>query len=767
MKLAMKKEKITHAILSDVINQSPVVAFLCTAKEGFPVEYVSENVRQFGYSAEELVAHQISFTNLIHADDLEKVLTDVNAIIQTNNSEYKQQLRILTRSGETRYLDANVRIRRDEQGNPTHYQGIVMDITERKKIELRLQKFSRIVQQNPSSIVITDMDGNIEYVNPKFSEITGYSFEEVVGENPRLLKSGYTSAEEYQRLWKTISSGQEWHGEFHNTRKDGSHFWEYASISPLKDNSGKITHFIAVKEDITEHKQLEKALQASEQKYRNLFEQSKDVICFTTSEGKFLDINKAGLSLFGYNSTEEITRIDIAEELYWNPEEREKFKAAIEKYGHVQDFEVDLKRKNGQRITVLITATPAREENADLIGYRAIIRDITEQKKLQQQLIQAQKMEAIGTLAGGIAHDFNNILAALLGYTELLRDDLEENNRDIAKENLNGIYNAGMRAKELVKQILSFSHKTGQEFKEIQIYLIVNEALKLLRASIPPSIEIRKSLKDKNALVKADATQIHQLVMNLCTNAYQAMEHDGGILEVSLQKLIVLHHQIFDGVKLSPGQYIQFSVSDTGCGMEEQTLKQIFDPFFTTKPVGKGTGMGLSVVHGIVKSHGGEITVSSQLGEGSIFKIFLPLQEKSMRSAPPTDEMPVGGNERILFIDDELPIVKISKELLQNLGYQVTVKTKANQAIELFKLRPDEFDLVITDFYMPKLNGMLLVEELRKLRADIPIIMISGFVDHQTIERVKKIGVQEFLRKPLMTMEIAKVIRKVLDNAKQ
>ena len=390
--------------------------------------------------------------------------------------------------------------------------------------------------------------------------------------------------------------------------------------------------------------------------------------------------------------------------------------------------------------------------------------DITERKQLQTQLQQALKMEAIGKLAGGIAHDFNNVLYSIIGYTELTMDDVPEGS--LARKNLKEVFKGAMRAKDMVQQILAFSRKDDTQKKPIKVQSVVKEALKLLRTSIPSTIEIRQSIDADCGPVLADPTQIHQVIMNFATNAYQAMLEKGGVLELTLmEEEIGSDDSDFD---LDPGTYLKLTVSDTGYGMDNVVMGKIFDPYFTTRGPGEGTGMGLAVVHGIVKSHGGNITVYSELGEGTAFSVYLPLIEtRPVEPKVISAELAPTGTERILFVDDEEYIVLMTQQILERLGYQVTSRTSSVEALAAFKAKPNEYDLVITDMTMPNMTGVELVPRLKEIRSDIPIIICTGFSEMIDEDKAKAVGIREYVMKPIVIEEIAKTIRKVLDERQE
>ncbi len=390
------------------------------------------------------------------------------------------------------------------------------------------------------------------------------------------------------------------------------------------------------------------------------------------------------------------------------------------------------------------------------------------EERLQAQLRHSQKMETIGTLAGGIAHDFNNVLTPILGYASMALQDTPSESR--THSDLQHVVSAGKRAKELVSQILAFSRRSEPERKPIQIAFIVTEALKLLRSSLPSTIEVPRNIDPNCGTVLADATQIHQVVMNLCTNAFHAMRESGGILEVNLDVVEVGDALARPHAKLALGPYVRLTVSDSGHGMDPETRDRVFEPFFTTKGVGKGTGLGLSVVHGIVVSHGGEITVYSEPGLGTTFHVYLPRSEAPAEERKPAGsaaEVVITGSERVLVVDDDEEVARMAEQMLKRLGYTVTVRTNSVEARDTFLAHPERFDIVITDQTMPQLTGLELAQELLRARPDIPIILISGFSELITRAKIEKIGIRHYIMKPLVGGELAAAIRQVLDKKEE
>jgi signal transduction histidine kinase len=430
--------------------------------------------------------------------------------------------------------------------------------------------------------------------------------------------------------------------------------------------------------------------------------------------------------------------------------------------GAVWNGRIVNRKKDGTLYEEEATITPIRDHTGRIVSYVAVKRDVTREITLKKQLRQAQKMEAIGTLAGGIAHDFNNILAAIIGYTELVRMDLAEDSALMA--NVNKVLGASYRARDLVAQILAFSRQTEQELKPVSISAIVKEALKLLRASLPVTIEIRQRICMEPATILADATQIHQVLMNICTNAGHAMRLTGGILDVYLGEPREEFEPPLPLQHLAADHYLCLAIRDTGHGMSPEVLERIFDPYFTTKKKEEGTGLGLAVVHGIVTSHNGHITVESTPGQGTVFKIYFPFipakvfdHKKTMGSRLP------GGTERVLLIDDEVDIVHVNRLMLERLGYTVSAYSDSHKAVAAFESDPQSIDLLITDMTMPGLTGDLVVRAVHARRPDLPIIMCTGFSEIITAEKAQALGVRKLMMKPLLVGELARSIRELLD----
>jgi len=506
--------------------------------------------------------------------------------------------------------------------------------------------------------------------------------------------------------------------------------------------------------EITERRRAEEALRGSEEKYRSMMEAMKDPVYICSPDFRVEYMNPAMIKRTGRDATGEHcfkALHDLEEQCPW---------CEHNKVQQGEYFELEIVSPKDNR-SYHVSSSPIVHGDGT-ISKMTVFRDTTDLKTLETQLQQAQKMEAIGTLAGGIAHDFNNILGGIMGYAELAKMKAPEGSNVIA--DLDKLIKSSIRAADLIKQILTISRQHKQEQKPVQIKYIVNEALKLLRATLPSTIEIREDLAKDTGVVNADPTQMHQVIMNLATNAGHAMQKDGGILEVNLANVEVDADFAARHLDMSPGPHLRLTISDTGYGIEPAIMERIFDPYFTTKEKGEGTGMGLSVVNGIVKGHGGAITVYSEPGKGSTFNVFFPVVEDVVEAKTEDEEPLPEGNERILFVDDEPSLVDVTRQKLEKLGYKVVGTISSLEALELFKSKPQGFDLVITDTTMPHMTGDILATEIMKIRPDIPVILCTGYSERISKARAEDLGISAFAMKPLLMRELATTVRGVLDR---
>ncbi|MDH4318382.1 MAG: PAS domain S-box protein, partial [Desulfobulbaceae bacterium] len=510
-------------------------------------------------------------------------------------------------------IPVEISISQTSLGGKSIVQGIFHDISKRIKLDERRRLLVTAVEQADESVIITDLDGNIEYVNPAFERISGYKFNEVAGKNPRILNSGKMQKSHYTLLWQDISSGKVWRGRLINRKKNGEIYEEEATITPVRDNDGRIQYYVAVK------------------------------------------------------------------------------------------------------------------------------RDITKQVVMENQMRQSQKMQAIGVLAGGISHDFNNILTAIMGFAEV--SQLRVGNDSVLSSNLAEIVKAADRAGKLIHQILTFSRETEKNVATLEVRSIAKEVLKLLRASLPANIKLIPDI-NVDAKVRADPTQVHQIIMNLCTNAYQALGPKGGMIRVAIETVFLGKRRGIELGNLNQGNYVCLTVEDNGRGIPVEFMDRIFEPYFTTKEKNVGSGLGLSVVHGIVNDHGGAVSVSSKPGKGAIFKVYLPEVVDEVGTVHPVEKKElIKGVGRILLVDDEVQIIMYEQKVLERAGYEVHSCTCSKNALKIFEQKRNSFDLVITDMAMPEMTGLELFQEIRKLAPDVPVIICTGYSEYISDESSKKYGI--------------------------
>ena len=622
--------------------------------------------------------------------------------------------------------------------------------------------------------VVINAKGEVTLINQKGSEVLGYEQEEILGKNwfdnflPLNMREEVKAV--YSRLMARKLELVKYYENSVLTKNGVARIIAWHNTT-LEDDEGNIIGTLSSGEDITERKQAEEDLRKREA-HQALVLRSLPMAFYIAQP--FGDYGGTWVSdqigkIAGFTAEQFMHDIHL-----WgsrlHSDDRRRVLGEFEKIVETDAIEIEYRwqHADGKYLWLLDSGVLIRDENGkpkEIIGTWF---DITERKqaeeekqKLQTRLQQSQKMEAIGTLAGGIAHDFNNILASMIGYTEMSLDEVEKGS--LLYNNLQEVFKAGERAKGLVKQILTFSRMGGKELQPVQVMDIAEEALNLLRASIPSTIKIQSNIKS-DSVIMAEPAQIHQVLMNLCTNACHAMREKGGTLKFTLEdvEIDLEYAQKYPDIK--PGAYMKLTVSDTGCGMSPEVLGRVFEPFFTTKRQSGGSGMGLSVVHGIIKSYGGTITASSQPGKGSTFDVYLPVSETEIEPDAREEKPIPKGTESILFIDDEQAIVDMGKQMLESLGYQVTVKTNSVEALNLFKSQPDRFDLVITDLKMPDLTGDKLAEKVLDIRRDIRVILCTGFGTKLDKEKAESLGIQSFLFKPILKRQMAETVREVLSS---
>jgi two-component system cell cycle sensor histidine kinase/response regulator CckA len=526
-----------------------------------------------------------------------------------------------------------------------------------------------------------------------------------------------------------------------------------------------------LKQEVLERKKAELAILESEKKVRNIIEKSRDGIILVDENGSIIQWNSGQETIYGTK------RAMVVGKKIWNVQFQHEPKAQRNEENHkniekiwadfyqtgVNPFKNDLhvsriERPDGNLRDVQQLYFTIETDNGVMMA--CTTRDITEKLLMEKQLTQTQKMEAMGILAGGIAHDFNNVLGGIIGYTDLALRRADKDTQ--LKKYLDQVLTASRRATDLVKQILTFSRGDDMEKKEpVQLSIIVKEALKLLRSTLPETIEIISKIEARGCFILANPTQFHQVIMNLCTNAIHAMKEQGGIMEVRLTEETI-EDSVYKGIK--PGPHVRLTVSDTGCGIKQELLDKIFDPFFTTKKPGEGTGMGLAVVHGIVEGHQGHISVFSKEGQGTTFSILVPTIVDVIHKPEKAEQDIPRGNERILLVEDDAYLAEAEKKMLEELGYKVTALTSSVEALEIFQKLPDRFDIIIADYAMPKMTGLQMIRKIRSISPDIPVIICTGYSKVVQQQKIASLGIGEIIMKPIELGYIANSIRRLLEK---
>ncbi|MFQ6037300.1 MAG: PAS domain S-box protein, partial [Candidatus Aminicenantales bacterium] len=643
----------------------------------------------------------------------------------------------------------------------TRILGIARDITERKRWEQTLReserKYRTIVEQSHDAIYIYSGDRFL-FVNDRVSEITGYSKQELSRLNVWTLIHPDDRAR-IQDIARKRAEGKKVPSRYTARvlmRSGDVRICEFA-VSRISFNGSYAA--LGVVRDITEQRKAEEMRRL----LTTAIEHAEELVMVTTPEGLIEYANPAIQRITGH-SVKDVTGQPV--EKFFRDGEKSLFPQVRETVnrGKVWSGPLSLREDRERPRLLTLTASPIHDSGGRISHHVFVMRDVTREAQMEAELRQAQKMEALGTLAGGIAHDFNNILTSIIGFTEMALEDVPPETK--LSSNLIEVLRAGKRGKDLVNQILAFSRLRPQEKSPIRLNLIIKEALKLLRPALPSSIRIQPSLQSERHVL-ADPTQIYQVFMNLCTNAVDAMKKKGGILEVRLEEIDLPEDIAKEHPGIRPGPFLKLVVRDTGCGIEKSVMERIFEPFFTTKGPGRGTGMGLSVVHGIVKDHGGMVTVSSRPGKGSTFRVFLPVCAPENGISPAEEEDAPGGKEHILLVDDEAKIVRMETEALERRGYRVTGTTEPQKALRMFKKQPEAFDLAVVDMTMPGLPGDDLTQKLMKVRPDLPIILCSGFSERISKEKARALGIREYILKPLSLGNFARTIRRVLDEARE
>lgn len=701
-----------------------------------------------------------SIWDFLHSDFTFTVSENINDLQEKTKSVIKSHKEKIIRL-DGKIIDVGVTAGTINWQGQSMFQVVFCDITENKKTEVNIKQswelYRSLFENTGTATVILEDDMTISMVNTKFERMSGCSRFEIVG---RMKWTEFTAEEDKKRI-------SFYHSQRRNNNPQIPGKYEYRFV----DRQGNIKEVwvkvgmipntkksVASVTDITCFKGVQRKIQNAKKEWERTFDSIDEVIAILDTQMRVVRVNRAVIRLLNipfkkiigkhcyelFNGSSQ----PCSDCLQINSDQNKLFSS--------MEVSFSFLNKTFQR-----SISPILDDSQELLGFVCFAKDITDEKKLRDQIRQSQKMEAIGTLAGGIAHDFNNILMAIMGYSELSMYQVPDDSQLLS--NLNEIRTAGTRAKELVQQILTFSRHKEHEPSPVQVHIIVKEALRLMRSTLPATIEICKNISISKP-VMADQGRIHQMLINLFTNAYHAMDDQGGVLNVGLCEV----NLDADAIDLYPeledtGQYLKLTVSDSGRGISPEVMERIFDPYYTTKEKGKGTGFGLAIVYGIVKRYNGAIRVDSTPGKGSTFRVYLPVVESVCDIKKSAVDLIPRGNESILFVDDEKAISQMGKLMLERLGYQVTAQTSGKEALEVFHIRPAAFDLVITDMNMPHMTGIELIKELKRIKPDIPVILCTGFIDDLNKRQAKAKGCSAIIMKPFTHRKIANTIRMVLD----
>lgn len=656
--------------------------------------------------------------------------------------------------------------------NPLKVRNIQLgeEIKERKRTEAALRKFEHIVSSSYDMLAFIDRSYVYQTVNETYAKAHGKTIQDIVGTTVSdLCGETIFDAQIKNGLDQCLAGARISYQAFYDFKGLGRRFMDVI-YSPHHEPSGLVSGVVVTSRDLTDRWQSAEALREKQETINAIIDTSQDWIWAIDNEGFHTFSNKAVEVILGI----PLERV-IGHKLHnlLHPEDKEMIDASwndwLNKKTGWKNIVFRWLHQDGKYRYLESSSVPYFDSDERLLGFRGVDRDITERiiieeekTKLEKLLIQSQKMEAMGTIAAGIAHDFNNILGAIFGYAQLLGLEITGNNK--VNDYIKGLLESSHRAKNLVAQILAFSRPTTSEKIAVDISIVVKDALKLIRSSLPANIEIRQEYAPNLGIITADPNQIHRIILNLCTNSFHAMNGKVGTIDIGLTPVVIKNEDSAFYKSMLPGRYVRLTVTDTGHGMDSATLEHIFEPYFTTKEVGVGTGLGLATVHNIVEDHGGEIKVYSEPGAGTTFQIFFPCVYNPIVKESQRVESFATGKESILFIDDEKILVDIGHMMLTKLGYKVDCRTNPYEALETFKVNPQKYNLVISDMSMPKMTGDKLAKEMLKIRPNIPVIICTGFSNVMDQEKAYHMGIKGFLMKPVTISELSKSIRTALDQ---
>jgi len=726
---------------------------------------INSALRQIvGYSEKDLLA--TNFQSITHPDDLAADLNYVRQMLRREIRSYQMEKRYFHKKGHALWVLLSVTLVCDADNNPLFFFSQVQDITERKRAEEALreidERFQAFLNNSPSPIFIKDTEGRYVIVNRRFETALRVRQEDIRGKtDAEVFAPGQAAAFRAHDL-QVLRAGASMEFEEVAQHEDGPHTSIVCKF-PLLDAEGTVYATGGIATDITQRKLMEEALRRSEARYRELLDNTAYGIYHCAPDGQLLEANPALASMLGYSSKEELLTLNLAKDIYRNPEDCARLIQLSRQSGRLREAEAVWRRKDGKPITVRINGRTLRDDRGELLGTEGIVENLTEWRELERQFRQAQKMEAVGRLAGGIAHDFNNLLTVISGHTEILSSLIEPDERP--RRSVEQIGKAAGRAASLTRQLLAFSRMQILQPKVLDLNVVVAELSKMLPSLIGEDIGLIFAPEPKLGRVKADPGQIEQVIMNLAVNARDAMPQ-GGKLVIQTKNFVMDADYARTHPPAIPGQYAMLTVSDTGHGMDAETQSRIFEPFFTTKEQGKGTGLGLATVYGIVKQSGGFIWVYSEPGQGTRFEIYLPRVDEPIALAEPGNHglANLAGSETLLLVEDQEDLRDLVGGFLRENGYTVLEARDGIEGLEVAEQHHGQIQLLVTDVVMPRMGGWELAERLVSLRPGLKVLYLSGYSEYSVAHHAAKYRPGTLLEKPFLMNMLAQKVREILEK---
>jgi PAS domain S-box-containing protein len=747
--------------LESIIKRSPVVYFIWRFSKEAPFEYVSSNVEQWGYTPEDFISGRINLQQIIHHDDISRILAEVIQYIKQRIMQFNRSYRIITKSGEVRFVEEQNVFIAGKSGRISHVQGAVLDVTERKKAEQALEEseniYRTIFENTGTAMAIADKNRITLLVNDKLQEITGFTKEELVGNKIRwegfIAPHDLERLKNYHRLRLTDPASAPKHYEYQIITKSGElkDFLTTSTLVPGTQNS------LVSMMDITDHKKAEEELRKSEERFQELLHNSSDITVVIDENAVFSYISPSIKRILNYDEKDMIGKSGFA---FIHPDDIEATIDAFKKLADLKNkgivTEFRFRHNNGSWINLEALGNNCLA-NPSINGIIINCRDVTDRKRVEAQLFHSQKMEAIGTLAGGIAHDFNNILMGIQGYISLMLLNMDTIHPEFEK--LINIQTLVQSGADLTGKLLGFARGGQYEVKPTDLNELISKTVNLFGRT-KKDITFHQKYEKNPWTAEVDRIQIEQVLLNLYVNAWQAMPQGG---DIYIETKNVTTNKIAAANNIEAGNYINITITDTGVGMDKETCQRVFEPFFTTKGKGRGVGLGLASAYGIIKEHGGIIDVISILGQGTTFNIFLPASKKEVLKETFAAKTILKGTETILLVDDEKSILDVCREILIALGYNIFIAHNGKEALQIYKINKDKINLIILDMIMPGLSGSETYEALKLINPEVKVILSTGYSISDQAKKIMNSGCQALIQKPFRVADISQKIREVLD----